>query len=210
MLALVLSALAIRAAEAAQMDTPDAIDTIQVTATRTATPLLDTPASVSIVTGDRLRARMATDLRTALSMLAGVEISPGGDAGPAGSVPALWGLREFDAFLLVVDGVPWGGAFNPALTTLDLHNIDRIEVLRGAAPVMYGATSFVGVIHVIHLPAGEATNRIDLSAGGVPENSGDLAASVSRALPQIGGWQQSIGADIERRRFADELARTER
>lgn len=208
--ALVSFVLAIRAAAAAQMDTPDAIDTIQVTATRTATALLDTPASVSIVTGDQLRARMATDLRTALSMLAGVEISPGGDAGPAGSVPALWGLREFDAFLLVVDGIPWGGAFNPALTTLDLHNVDRIEVLRGAAPVMYGATSFVGVIHVIHLPAGEATDRIDLSVGGVPENPGDLAASVSRALPEIGSWQQSIGADVERRRFADELAGTER
>ncbi len=44
--------------------------------------------------------------------------------------PALWGLREFDAFLLVVDGVPWGGAFNPALTTLDLTNVERIDVLR--------------------------------------------------------------------------------
>ncbi|MCX6943422.1 MAG: MFS transporter, partial [Opitutales bacterium] len=40
--------------------------------------------------------------------------------GPAGSAPGFWGLREVDAFLLVVDGVPYGGAFNPALASLDL------------------------------------------------------------------------------------------
>lgn len=209
-LALVPFVFAVHPARAGRPNGPPPFDTIQVTATRSALPLLETPASVSIVTGDQARARMATDLRTALSVLAGVEISPGGDAGPAGSVPALWGLREFDAFLLVVDGIPWGGAFNPALTTLDLHDIDRIEVLRGAAPVMYGTTSFVGVIHVIHLPAGKASGRIDFSAGGVPEHPGDLAASVSQALPEMGGWQQSISADVERRRFADELAGTGR
>jgi TonB family protein len=55
----------------------------------------------------------ARDLRSALSSAIGVEIAPGGDSGPASSVPDFWGLKEFDAFLLVVDGVPWGGAFNP-------------------------------------------------------------------------------------------------
>lgn len=210
LLASISFVLSVCPADAAAPNGPAAFDTIQVTATRRASPLLETPASVSIVTGEQLRSRLASDLRSALSLLAGVEISPGGDAGPAGSVPALWGLREFDAFLLVVDGIPWGGAFNPALTALDLHDIDRIEVVRGAAPVMYGATSFVGVIHVIHLPAGQAAGRVELSAGGVPGNPGDLAASLSNALPEAGGWQQSIGADIERRRFADERAGTER
>lgn len=208
--ALLPCVLLVRPVAAGQADEPRPFDTIQVTATRSALPLSETPASISIVTGDQLRARLATDLRTALSFLAGVEISPGGDGGPAGSGPALWGLREFDAFLLVVDGVPWGGAFNPALTTLDLHNIDRIEIMRGAAPVMYGATSFVGVIHVIHRPAGEADNGVMFSAGGVPDNVGDFSASVSRALPELGGWRQSISADIEQRRFADELAGMER
>ena len=83
-----------------------------------------------------------------------MSIAPGGDAGPASSVPSLWGLREFDAFLLVVDGVPAGGAFTPALASLDLSNVERIEVLKGGAPVNYGATSFVGVIQIIHYRAG--------------------------------------------------------
>src|SRR5215475_1071560 len=126
---------------------------VEVTATRLPEEPEQVPAAIEVLSGDELRGRGATDLRTALSPAIGVEIAPGGDAGPAGSVPAFWGLKEFDAFLLVVDGVPWGGAFNPALTTLDLNDLDRIEVLRGPAPVTYGATSFVGVIHVVHQEA---------------------------------------------------------
>ena len=117
---------------------------VQVTATREAEPLELLAASVTVIGGDELRARGANDLRTALSLVAGVEGTPTGDGGPAGSVPALWGLREVDAFLLVIDGVPAGGAFNPLTPQVDLTGVERIEILRGAAPVMYGATSFNG------------------------------------------------------------------
>ena len=57
--------------------------------------------------------------------LSGVDIAPGGDRVPASAVPEFWGLKEFDAFLLVVDDMPWGGTFNPALTTIDLNDVER-------------------------------------------------------------------------------------
>ena len=135
---------------------PPQRETIEVTATKIAEDVTLVPQSITIIDGDEIRARGANDLTSALALTAGVSISPGGDGGPAGSVPEMWGLREVDAFLLVVDGVPWGGAFNPDLPSLDLTDVDRIEVLRGAAPVMYGATSFTGVIHVIHRQAGRS------------------------------------------------------
>src|SRR4030095_12279146 len=143
---------------------------VEVTATRMPESPDDVPASIEVITGQELEDRGATDLRSALALATGVDVAPGGDNGPAASVPEFWGLQEFDAVLLVVDGVPWGGAFNPALTTLDLHDVERIEVLRGAAPVMYGATSFVGVIHVIHNAGGEADRRVSVAGGGVPDN----------------------------------------
>src|SRR5437588_219315 len=142
-------ALLLLASIASAQQQPRTSETIEVTATRIAEDVTIVPAAVTVIDGDELRARNARDLQTALGFAAGVSIAPGGDAGPAGVVPEFWGIREFDAFLLVVDGVPWGGAFNPDTQTLDLENVDRIEVVRGAAPVMYGATSFVGVIHVI-------------------------------------------------------------
>ena len=59
----------------------------------------------------------------------GVEVLPGSDQGPSSSVVAMQGLTELDAYLLVVDGVPYGGSFNPATATLDLFDFDRIEVI---------------------------------------------------------------------------------
>ena len=110
------------------VDTTSVLDPVQVTATRLPESVNLVPATVSVVSGKELRARGANDLRTALSLVSGVEIAPGGDAGPAGSVPAFYGFREFDAFLLVVDGVPAGGAFNPTLSTLDLRLDGRLAV----------------------------------------------------------------------------------
>lgn len=168
-------------------------ETIQVVATRTAEPVEPVPASITVVDGEELRARGADDLPSALALVAGVSIAPGGDGGPASSVPELWGLREFDAFLLVVDGVPWGGAFNPALATLDLNNIERIEILRGPAPVFYGATSFVGVIHVVHFAAGEGQRSA--SAYGGSHSSG--GASVYLPLAPVGEYRQSLAANFD-------------
>jgi iron complex outermembrane receptor protein len=108
-------------------------------------------------------------------------------------------LHEFDAFLLVVDGVPWGGAFNPAITTLDLTDTERVEVLKGAAPVMFGATSFVGVVHVLHYPAGEAANEASLAYG----TYGSVRGSASIALPEIGNYRQSLAIDGQNLGFAD-------
>jgi len=138
-------------------------------------------------------------MASALSLVSGVEAPAGGDAGPSSAVPAFWGLHELDAFLLVVDGVPWGGAFNPATATLNLNNVQRIEVLKGAAPVMYGATSFVGVVQVLHYPAGEATNQTDVAAG----SYGSARGSAAFVLPQWGDYRHSIAADGESLGFAD-------
>jgi iron complex outermembrane receptor protein len=209
-IAFVLLALALPGAAFAQASsqssatpaTPMQVEeTIQITATRIPEDVLDIPASVTVVTASEMAARGATDLASALSLAAGVAIAPGGDGGPASSVPELMGLREFDAFLLVVDGVPWGGAFNPALSTLDLTNVDRIEILRGAAPVLYGATSFVGVIHVIHRSPEDTPREVALSGG----SFGSFRGAVTSALPG-GSWKQSISASFEEQGFKDDRA----
>ena len=176
------------------------------TATKLPITVENSPGMVSVVSGRELADRGVHDLRGALALVGGVDIAPGGDAGPAGSAPGLWGLREADAFLLVVDGVPYGGAFNPALASLDLTNVARIEVLRGAAPVMYGATSFVGVIHVIHAAPGESPATF--SASGGSQDSG--AAAWSANLPDWGKLKQSLTLNAERRRFSQDDASLER
>ncbi len=158
--ALVLTLAATGAARARSQPSPPIAVTqkVEVVATRLPESPDEVPAAIEVLTGEDLKSLGAATLKDALALAAGVEIAPGGDAG---SVPEFWGLREFGAFLLVVDDIPWGGAFNPALASLSLRDVERVEILRGAAPVTYGATSFVGVIHVVHKPAAAARSYAD-------------------------------------------------
>jgi outer membrane receptor protein involved in Fe transport len=195
------AALAQAPPQPAASPTPPAYtETVQVTASRIPEGIDEVPASIQVVTAEELRDRGATDLKSALALAAGVDIAPGGDGGPAASVPEFWGLREFDAFLLVVDGVPWGGAFNPALASLDLRDVERIEVQRGPAPVMYGATSFVGVIQVVRRAPGEKGTRVELSGGSFASGVG----AVATRIPSWAGFDSSLSADFERKGFEDD------
>lgn len=187
----VLAALAAPATQAASGDAR--IPAIEVTSSKIAQPVERGSSRVTVITGEDLRRRGANDLRSALARVAGVEISEGGDGGPASTVPAFWGLREFDAFLLVVDGVPWGGAFTPALASLNLANVERIEVVRGGAPVSYGATAFVGVIHVIHYAAGDGPGQFTIGAG----SRGSFRGALALPLAPLGEVQQSLLIDSE-------------
>jgi len=182
---------------AAQTPPPSAV--VEVTATRFPEDPAKVPASITVYSARELADRGATDLRSALALAAGVYLAPGGDAGPASSVPEFWGLKEFDAFLLVVDGVPWGGAFNPALSTLSLEGVERIEVQRGAAPVLYGATSFVGVIQVIRGLPQDTQGSARLSLG----THGSGGAALALRLPAAAGVDSSLIVDHDQQGFAD-------
>lgn len=172
---------------------------VVVTATRVPVPADQVPADISVVSGRELQMRDAWDMSTALALVPGVEAPPGGDAGPSSSVPSFWGLHEFDAFLLVVDQIPWGGAYNPMITTLDLNDVESIEVLKGSAPVMYGATSFVGVVQVLHYPAGQASNEADIAYGSFNSARGEAAL----VLPSSDDYRQSLALDGQSLGFAD-------
>ncbi len=195
-----LSAGAKDAAGQAEPKKPAVLPPVEVVATRRPEAPHDVPASIEVIAGDDLRARGATSLRDALALAAGIAIAPGGDGGPASAVPEFWGLREFDAFLLVVDGVPWGGGLNPALATLNLRDVLRIEILRGPAAVTFGATSFIGVIHVVHNVAA-ATSRTLAVRGG---SFGTGGLSTDFAVPSSGPWKSRASVDFERQGFKDD------
>lgn len=195
-----LTAFAAAGAQGPPEKPPVPIAPVEVVATRVPEKPHDVAASIEVLTGADLRARGATSLKDALSLAAGVGIAPGGDAGPAGAVPEFWGLREFDAFLLVVDGVPWGGALNPDIASLSLRDVERVEVLRGPAPVTYGATSFVGVIHVVHNSSG-ATSRYVEGHGG---SFGTLGVALDLPITGLGSWTSRLSADFDKQGFKDD------
>ncbi|HEU5220226.1 MAG TPA: TonB-dependent receptor [Gemmatimonadales bacterium] len=185
---------------------PQPLPPLEVVATRIPESTHDVPASIEVISGADLKARGARSLRDALALATGVSLAPGGDGGPASSVPEFWGLREFDAFLLVVDDVPWGGALNPALASLSLQDVDRIEILRGPAPVTYGATSFVGVIHVVHSAASARAKYFEAHGG----SYGSGGAAVDLGLLSGGSWSSRLSADVDRQAFKDDRTEASR
>ena len=192
-------------ATAAAASAANAEETIVVTATKIPENPVTLPIAITPIDGQALQRRGAVDLRDMVPEVSGVEVQPGGDMGPAGGVVSMDGLAEMDAYLLVVDGVPYGGAFNPAVAPLDPINVERVEVLKGAAPVSYGATSFVGVINLIHHDAGKQPDWAMLQGG--TRSSGRAAFAYNLSSGNAGGLAQTILGSAEIQHFSQDRSK---
>jgi len=78
--------------------------------------------------------------------------------------------------------------------------VERIEILRGPAPVTYGATSFVGVIHVVHKAAAASARYADAHGG----SFGSGGAAVDLAVPLSEDWKSRASGDFDRQEFKDD------
>ncbi len=127
---------------------PPVSESIVVSATRGAEMETEIPGDVTVITGDELRRKNVTNLADALQDVAGLDTGMGSDNGPRQPNVGLWGLKEFDALLFMVDGVPVGGPFNPSLSQIDINDIDHIEIVKGPQGTLYGVAAFAGMIQV--------------------------------------------------------------
>ncbi|MES2178745.1 MAG: TonB-dependent receptor [Gemmatimonadota bacterium] len=152
---------------------------IVITATRSPLTAGRSPASVSVITGDQLRQQGITTVLDALRQVPGVSVVQTGSFGGATSLFMRGGESKFVKVL--VDGVPVndaGGAFD--FSTLSTDNIDRIEVVRGPASVLYGSDAMAGVVQLF-TRAGDGRPHIESSARGGGFGSYDADASVRGA-----------------------------
>lgn len=166
-----------------------ALPEIQVTATRAPVAVDEVPAAVTIITGESLRQRGIVSLIDALREVPGAALVQTGSYGAVTSIFLRGG--ESDYTKLLIDGVPVnapGGSLNLAHLTTD--EIERIEVVRGPAGVLYGADAMSGVIQVI---TREGSRR---TAGEVSARGGSFGAMefAGRAAGGTGGWNYSAGA----------------
>lgn len=130
---------------------------IVVSATRTRRNAVDVPGSVSVITGAEMKRRGIRTMAEALQDLTGIDTGEGSDNGSRLPNVGMWGLKEFDALLFTINGVPAGGPFNPSLSQIPIENVERIEIVKGPQGTMYGVSAFAGMVSVF-------TN--DVKAGG--------------------------------------------
>jgi vitamin B12 transporter len=192
----IVAALAAPGALAAQQPADTIrLDAVVVTATRLPLPRAAVASAVTVVTGDALRARGVTNLVEALRDVPGAGVVQGGSFG----MPASLFLRggESDYVKVLVDGVAVndpGGAFDFAHLTTD--DVERIEVVRGPASVLYGSDAVAGVVQVFTRP-GRGAPRWHVDGGGGTYGSTRLEAEVA-------GGSARAGFSVAASRFASD------
>ncbi|MGH7630890.1 MAG: TonB-dependent receptor plug domain-containing protein [Gemmatimonadales bacterium] len=142
--------LAARLSPLAAQEPPDttALAEIVVTADRYPVRADSVAATITVLTGEELRSQGIRFVGDALRQVPGVQIVQSGSFGAASSLFLRGGQSDYVKVL--VDGVPAnqpGGSYD--FSSLATDNVERIEVLRGPASVIYGSDAVTGVVHII-------------------------------------------------------------
>ena len=176
-LAAAVCSLALASAARAQQTAGDTARIAPVVVTATRSPLASdrVPATVTVVSGERLRAEGITTVADALRSVPGLTVVQSGSYGGAASLFIRGGESKFAKVL--VDGVPVndaGGAVD--LSTLTTDNLDRIEIVRGPASVLYGSDAMAGVVQLFTRRGdGPVSGDASVRAGALASRDADVA-----------------------------------
>lgn len=119
-----------------------------ISSTRTEKQQVDAPVRVEVVSKETIERIHARDLKEALEDVPGLILKP--IHGKSGF--GVW-LQGFDSnrVLVLIDGQPVSASTGSTvdLTQIALADIERIEIVKGAASALYGSAAMGGVINVI-------------------------------------------------------------
>lgn len=174
---------------------------IVVTPTRVPTPRASVAAAVTVLDGERLRERGITSVADALRDVVGATVVQPGSFGSLASLFLRGGESDYTSVL--VDGVPLndpGGAVNLADLTTD--SVERIEIVRGPASVLYGSDAVSGVVQIF-TRRGRGPTRVEtavevgrfdaLTPGGAPPVPSGRTRSAQRWRADVEGGSEAVG-----------------
>ena len=173
-------------------------DTI-VTATRNEEKVNDVPANVTVITAKDLEKKDVYNLRDALAQEAGIYVTPSAEV--TGGI-SMRGFGTKDV-LVILDGQQLNDPFNGEVdwNSIPASEVQRIEVVRGAASSLYGGHAVAGVINIItKRPAnGEIHGTVNVTGGsnntwkrGISITGGDsnkLSFRLSYDKSTTDGWR---------------------
>lgn len=119
------------------------------TATKTDTPIMETPVNVQVVTQQVLQDQQVIRIDQALKNVSGVTFGAGGDTSFGNAFDAVV-VRGFQTDSHLRNGVRIDSfGSDTELFTQQLANVESIEVLKGPAAILYGAVEPGGVVNII-------------------------------------------------------------
>lgn len=159
------------------------LNPVVVTGTGTHHRLKDTPTPVEVVTANDIKKAGITDFREAMTALVP---SLSFSTNSMGDYLMLNGLSN-KYVLILINGKKLTGdsSNNIDLNRIDMSNVKRIEVLKGAGSALYGSDAIGGVINII-------TNQ--------PIN--DITVTSNTKVEERGQFTQTANADIKTKKFA--------
>ena len=144
---------------------------VVVTANRVPQPILEAKADMSVVSRQEIEAMHMESVEETLRTIPGVQFL---NYGANGLNANLSGIRinGSNDVIILVDGVrlndfKGSGSSGYAFTSLlnNMDNVERVEVLRGSASVMYGSGAKGGVINIITRKPTSNTATMDIARG---------------------------------------------
>ncbi|MET0365312.1 MAG: TonB-dependent siderophore receptor [Sphingobium sp.] len=163
--------------------------------TKTATPLIETPQTITVISMDELKRRNAISLNQALGYVAGVSTNQRG--GTVSRYDQMY-IRGFTPGVYL-DGMRLlAGPYSMPQT--DINRIDQIDVVKGPASVLYGSSPPGGLINLTSkMPEADASGAIEAQLGNY--NSQRVVADLNQPLDKegrlrariVGGWQKADG-----------------
>lgn len=150
-----------------------------LSATKTDTPLLETPQAISVVTRDQMEAQGVQTLRQATAYTAGA-VSNYFDS-RVDSFSARGGtVTQYQDGLLRIYGT-----YNTSRP--DPYTLERVEFLRGPTSVLYGQGSVGGVLNLTSKrPQADTLREVQVQVGNNARKQ--IAADLTGALDQEGQW----------------------
>ena len=126
------------------------IDPLTVTATRVERNLFATPVAIGLIDSTRLRSWAAGTAVDLLRHLPGVDIT---GVGASQARPVIRGQRG-QRILLLRDGIRLNNSrrqqdFGELPALVDVDDIERVEIVRGPASVLYGTDAIGGAVNII-------------------------------------------------------------
>lgn len=173
------------------------LDQMVVTATRTEARELEVPAAVSVINAKEIENSGAKTAYEVIERQVGFTnnaYGPGGrEFGGSSTRTVLRGLDK--GTLVMVNGAPINMMNYNSMEGIPVEAVEKIEIVRGAQSVLYGAEATGGVINIITKKA--MSNTVKVAAG----NFGKQRYNVS-----VGADKFNIVAGYEKRGKADNMS----
>ncbi|RYF07422.1 MAG: TonB-dependent siderophore receptor [Comamonadaceae bacterium] len=158
------------------------------TATKTDTPLAETPQSVTVITRDQMVDQGATTFQGALLYAAGVRSDAYGLDSRSDSVRVRGSYPD-----IYLDGLRQNYNYYTSTAASEPYALERLEVLRGPSGMLFGAGTVAGVVNMVSKrPLPETQREVGVQFG--TWNRKQVQADLTGPLTADGQWSYRLVA----------------